>query len=71
MNGSLTAATGTDYDLYLDLYYGGVWYIYAYSVTDKTSNETISYSVPSGYSYRWRVVSWTGTGAYTLCTKTP
>ncbi len=53
-----------DFDLYLDKLSGTSWVQVAKS-DGATSAETITYSATSG-SYRFRVVSYTGSGSYTL-----
>lgn len=69
--GQLSAGSGIDFDLYLDMNYYGTWVTVAYSALDKTSAESLSYPATGGFPYRWRVVSWAGTGAYLLCSKSP
>ncbi|MEM9556778.1 MAG: hypothetical protein AAGC60_21135 [Acidobacteriota bacterium] len=38
--------------------------------TSPTSSEDVSYSEPSGY-YIWQVVSYSGSGSYSLCLTRP
>jgi len=67
--GNLTGPSGTDFDVYLQKLNGSTWSNVA-SGTGSTSTENVSYSGTSG-SYRWRVLSYSGTGAYKLCAKKP
>jgi len=55
-------ASGADFDLYLDRWNGSAWVIVARGET-ATSNEDISYYGTAAY-YRWRVVSYSGSGSY-------
>jgi hypothetical protein len=64
--GKLTGPTGTDFDLYLQKWNGSSWAIVARGET-ATSTESVSYSGTAG-QYRWRVYSYSGSGAFTLCT---
>lgn len=67
--GCLAGPAGTDFDLYLDKWNGSSWNQVAKS--DSPSNtETVSYSGAAGY-YRYRVVNYSGTGAYTLTYSRP
>lgn len=69
-SGRLTGPTGTDFDLYLQKKGGGNNWSNVRSATGSTSTESIDYSGTSG-TYRWRVLSYSGSGAYKLCTKKP
>lgn len=60
---------GADFDLYLRKWQGNRWVNVA-SSTSSNSEESISYSGSSGY-YTWRVYSYSGSGAYSLCLNTP
>ena len=69
LKGYLTGPAGTDFDLYLErlgsgLLGGSSWSIVARAETNST-NETVTYSAASG-TYRWRVKSYSGAGAYTF-----
>jgi subtilisin family serine protease len=58
-------ASGADFDLYLDKRSSsGTWSQVAQGIT-VSANEDISYSGTAG-TYRWRVVSYSGSGAYTF-----
>lgn len=58
-------ASGTDFDLYLDKRStSGSWSQVARSI-GTTSSEDIAYNGSAG-TYRWRVVSYSGSGAYTF-----
>jgi serine protease len=65
----LTGPSGTDFDLYLQKRSGGSWRSVASSLSE-LSTEAINYSGTSG-TYRWRVYSYSGSGDFKLCTKTP
>jgi Zn-dependent metalloprotease len=67
--GKLNGPTGTDFDLYLQKWNGSSWASVGAGETS-TSVESVSYSGTSG-QYRWRVYSYTGSGAFTLCTTKP
>lgn len=68
--GQLTGPSGVDFDLYLQKKNtSGTWST-AKSSLGTTATESISYSGTKG-TYRWRVYSYSGTGAFQLCTKTP
>ena len=56
--------TGPDFDLYLQKWNGATWATVR-SSTSEDSTEEVSYNGTAGY-YRWRVVSYTGSGTYTL-----
>jgi len=65
LKGYLRGPAGTDFDLYLERYSSGLlggWSSVA--TADSTSNnENITYNAASG-TYRWRVKSYSGAGAY-------
>ncbi|NRQ38939.1 M28 family peptidase [Nonomuraea sp. NN258] len=65
----LKGPDGTDYDLYLQKWNGASWQNVAQS-TSPDAEEALSYTGTAGY-YRYRVHSYTGTGAYTLGYDTP
>ena len=67
--GTLTGPANADFDLYLQKWNGSFWLVVASSL-GFTSNEQIAYSGSSGY-YRYRVYSYSGSGSYTLCIRTP
>lgn len=70
---TMTGPAGTDFDLYLQRRAGtsGSWTQVAAS-EGSTSSESISYASGStSYFYRWQAYSYSGTGAVTLCTKSP
>jgi subtilisin family serine protease len=60
--GWLRGPAGTDFDLYLQRWNGFGWSTVARSES-ATSEEAIAYAGTSGY-YRWRVYSYSGSGAY-------
>ncbi len=62
--GCLTGPAGTDFDLYLQRWSGWTWSTVA-SGTGSTSTETVTYEGSAG-TYRWRVRSYSGSGAFTL-----
>ena len=62
--GCLTGPDGTDFDLYLQRWNGWTWSTVA-SGTGSTSTETVTYEGSAG-TYRWRVRSYSGSGAFTL-----
>jgi subtilisin family serine protease len=62
--GCLKGPAGTDFDLYLDKWNGTSWTIVARSI-GVTATETITYNGTPG-TYRWRVLSYSGSGAYTF-----
>lgn len=66
-------ATGADFDLYLEKYssglFGSSWSAVA-SAEGSTASEDISYSGTSG-TYRWRVKSYSGAGAYDFFMQNP
>ncbi|MEM9556783.1 MAG: M12 family metallo-peptidase [Acidobacteriota bacterium] len=66
--GVLSGPGGADFDL--ELYrWTGSWTKVAEG-TSPTSSEDVSYSGPSGY-YIWQVVSYSGSGSYSLCLTRP
>lgn len=67
--GQLFGPAGTDFDLYLQKWNGTAWANVASAATAAT-NETVQYSGAAGY-YRWNVVSYSGTGTFSLYTNTP
>jgi serine protease len=67
--GWLRGPAGTDFDLYLQKWSGFFWVTVARSES-ATSEEQITYNGTSGY-YRWRVVSFSGSGAYTFWLQRP
>jgi subtilisin family serine protease len=56
--------SGADFDLYLQKWNGSSWVNVA-AGESATSSENVSYSGTAGY-YRWRVLSYSGSGAYDL-----
>jgi serine protease len=68
-SGRLTGPGGVDFDLYLEKKSGSTWSSVK-SSTGSTATESIDYSGTAG-NYRWRVYAYSGSGAYTLCTKNP
>lgn len=68
-SGTLTGPSGADFDLYLYKWNGSAWAIVARS-EGATSSESINYSGTAGYYY-WRILSFSGSGAYSLCISRP
>jgi hypothetical protein len=66
--GKLTG-TGIDFDLYLQKYINAVWTTVSQS-TASGSAENVSYSGTAGM-YRWRVLSYSGSGTFSLCVTKP
>ncbi|ANE42980.1 S8 family peptidase [Deinococcus puniceus] len=64
LKGNLSAASGTDFDLFLQKYNGSAWADVA-SSEGSSSTEAISYAAGSG-TYRWEVYAYSGSGNYTL-----
>jgi len=62
--GCLAGPSSADFDLELYKWNGGGWARVA-SAEGPTSTEQLSYAGTAGYYY-WRVVSWRGSGAFTL-----
>jgi serine protease len=67
--GWLRGPAGTDFDLYLQRWNGFFWATVARSES-ATSEEQIAYSGTPGY-YRWRINSFSGSGAYTFWLQRP
>jgi subtilisin family serine protease len=61
--------TGADFDLFLYRWNGSAWVVAA-SSEGATSTENISYNGAAGYYY-WRILSYSGSGSYTLVTTRP
>jgi subtilisin-like proprotein convertase family protein len=68
-NGWLRGPAGTDFDLYLQKWNGSTWQNVASSLS-YTSEESISYNGTAGY-YRWRIYSYSGSGAYEFWMQRP
>jgi hypothetical protein len=68
-SGCLDAVDGVDFDLFLEVRSGSTWSTVATS-DSPYPDEKINYTGPAGY-YRYRVVSASGSGPYTLSYKTP
>ncbi len=68
-SGELTGPGNADFDLYLYKWLNSRW-TQVSSSTSATSNEEINYYSSSGYFY-WSVYSYSGSGDYSLCLKTP
>ncbi len=62
--GCLTGPSGADFDLYLQKKNGNSWSNVATSL-GTTATESITYSAAAA-TYRWRVYSYSGSGAFTL-----
>ena len=62
--GCLRGPSTADFDLYLDKYVSSRWTQVA-RAAGSTSNEDVAYSGTAG-TYRWRVVSYAGSGSYTF-----
>jgi subtilisin family serine protease len=67
--GALTGPSTADFDLFLYKWNGSSWSIVARS-EGATSTENISYPGTAGYYY-WRILSYSGSGSYTLVTTRP
>ena len=67
--GCLSGPRGSDYDLVLYRKSGSAYKRVA-SATGTSSSEKVAYRGPAG-RYRWKVVAYRGTGAYTLRTAQP
>ena len=67
--GWLRGPANADFDLYLQRWNGFGWVTVALSES-VTSEEQIAYNGTLGY-YRWRVLSYSGSGAYTLWLQRP
>ena len=66
---TLTGPAGTNFDAELWKTVNGAWALVA-RTSGSTSNESVSYSGTAGYYY-WRVISISGSGAYTICISYP
>src|SRR4051794_14708722 len=62
-------ASGADFDLYLQQWNGSAWVNVA-SGTSSTATENVTYSGVANY-YQWKVLSYSGSGSYTLCISHP
>jgi Zn-dependent metalloprotease len=62
-------ASGADFDLYLQQWNGSAWVNVA-SGTSSTATENVTYSGVANY-YQWKVLSYSGSGSYTLCIAHP
>jgi streptogrisin C len=69
ITGCLDGPSGTDFDLYLQKLSGSTWSNVAQGITS-APDESVSYSGTSG-TYRWRVLSYSGSGSYTGGYSTP
>lgn len=67
--GWLRGLANADFDLYLQRWNGFAWVTVARSES-VTSEEQIAYNGTQGY-YRWRVLSYSGSGAYTFWLQRP
>jgi vibriolysin len=63
-------ASGADFDLYLQQWNGSAWVNVA-SGTGSTATENVSYANGAANYYQWKVLSYTGSGSYTLCISHP
>lgn len=68
-SGTLTGPAGADFDLYLRRWNGSAWVTVAAS-EGATSSESISFNGTAGY-YHWRILSYSGSGSYSLCFSRP
>lgn len=68
-SGTLSGPSGADFDLYLYRWNGSAWAIVARS-EGATSSESITYNGTAGYYY-WRILSYSGSGSYSLCISRP
>jgi serine protease len=68
-SGRLSGPTSADFDLFLQRRSGSTWSVVARSES-VSSTEAIDYSGSSG-TYRWRVLAYNGSGAYSLCMRRP
>jgi vibriolysin len=59
-------ASGADFDLYLQKWNGSAWANVA-SGTGATASENVTYSNGTAGYYQWKVLSYSGSGSYTLC----
>lgn len=67
--GCLVGPGSADYDLYLDKWDGAKW-VQVAAAEGSTASETISYNGAAAY-YRYRVVNYAGTGAYSFTYSKP
>ena len=67
--GKLTGPSGTDFDLYLEKLSGSTWSSVA-SGTTSSYVENVTYSGTAG-TYRWRILAYSGTGAWSICVTKP
>ncbi|MGX7823743.1 S1 family peptidase [Actinokineospora sp. 24-640] len=67
--GCLTGPSGADFDLFLQKWNGSTWANVGAGETPAAA-ETVEYTGTAGY-YRWRVLAYSGGGAYTLKTDNP
>jgi subtilisin family serine protease len=67
--GCLSGPSGADFDLYLQKWNGFGWANVAQGI-GSTSTEDVSYNGTAGY-YVWRIVSYSGSGSYTLKMQRP
>ncbi|HRI08637.1 MAG TPA: hypothetical protein PKW35_12525, partial [Nannocystaceae bacterium] len=65
----LSGPASADYDLYLLKWNGSSWSTVAKS-EGETSSESINYNGSAGY-YTWQVVSYAGSGSYSLALQKP
>jgi hypothetical protein len=63
IKGWVQGPSGTDFDLYLDKSTPYGWWINVASATSSSSSDSITYSGTAG-TYRFRVVSYSGSGTY-------
>ncbi|HEY0036321.1 MAG TPA: S8 family peptidase [Longimicrobium sp.] len=68
--GILSGPGSTDFDLYLERWNGTSWTQVATSL-NSSSSETINYNATAGGTFRWRVYSYMGSGAYTITVTRP
>ncbi|MEV0949773.1 S1 family peptidase [Promicromonospora sp. NPDC050249] len=69
ITGCLDGPSGVDFDLYLQKLSGSTWSNVAQGITS-APDESVSYSGTAG-TYRWRVLSYSGSGSYTGGYSTP
>jgi hypothetical protein len=67
--GWLQGPANPDFDLYLQKW-NGFWWVTVAVSESVTSTEQIAYTGTIGY-YRWRVYSYSGSGAYTFWLQLP
>lgn len=65
LKATLSAPTGTDFDLYIQKLNNGAWSTVATSAKMSTSSESVSYAAASG-TYRVKITSYQGSGNYSL-----